>query len=237
MRYEEEDNTVMRSSQSDDRGFVLVVLMVILGMTALWMTAALPTWAHNARREKEAELVFRGEQYVRALVLYERKFGPGSAPQDLKALYDAKVLRQQWKDPISGEDFLPLYRSGVPAGPGAATPPAGQQPSGPGQGGALIGVQSKSTDTSILVYKGATHYNEWQFIKTATPPQNGQRGGANGQRPGGPGGPGRPGGPGGPGGRNGGPVGIGPGRGVDGGGIGRPGGAGPGGGRGRGGAY
>jgi hypothetical protein len=201
-------------------------------MTALWMAAALPTWAHNARREKEAELVFRGEQYVRALVLYERKFGPGSAPQDLKALYDAKVLRHQWKDPITGEDFLPLYRSGVPAGPGAGNPPSGQQqPSGPGQGGALIGVQSKSTDTSILAYKGATHYNEWQFIKTATQPQNGQRGGGpNGQRPGGPGGPG---------GRNGGPVGIGPGRGVDGGGTGRPGGPGraggaPTGGRGRG---
>jgi hypothetical protein len=211
MRDAEEDNTSMRSSQSDADGFALVVLMVILGMTAVWMTVSLPAWRHNAIREKEAELAFRGQQYVRALRLYQRRFGPGATPQSLDVLYDNKLLRKKYKDPITGDDFLPLYRSGTPQGPGQQQPAGGtQQPTGPGQGGALVGVQSKSTETSIMVYNGATHYNEWQFIMTAQQPQQGGPGGPGGPgRPGGPSGPGRPGGPGGPGG----PTGFGPGRG------------------------
>lgn len=179
----------MRSSQSDSGGFALVVLIVIMGITAVWMTASLPAWKHNATREKEAELLFRGQQYVRAIRLYQRKFGQGAAVQSFDQLYDAKMLRKKYKDPITNDDFLPVYRSGMPQGP-AQQPPTGgaQQPTGPGQGGALMGVRSKSTATSILIYNGATHYNEWPFISTGPAPQNGA--------PGGPGGPGRPGGPG-----------------------------------------
>ncbi|TAK12048.1 MAG: hypothetical protein EPO35_11730 [Acidobacteria bacterium] len=185
--------------------------MVILAMAAVWMTASLPAWKHNATREKEAELVFRGQQYVRALNLYQRKFGPGASPQSFDVLYDNKLLRKKYKDPITNDDFLPLYRSGTPQGPGQQQPAGGaQQPTGPGQGGALMGVQSKSTAASIMVYNGATHYNEWQFIMVAQQPQQGgpQRGGPGGgpagggpQRGlgpagGGPGGPVRGGGPG-----------------------------------------
>ena len=203
----------MQSSQSDSGGFALVVLIVIMGMTAVWMTASLPAWKHNATREKEAELVFRGQQYVRALNLYQRKMGPGASPQSFDQLYDAKLLRKKYKDPITNDDFLPLYRSGAPQGPGQQAPAGGQQqPTGPGQGAALRGVQSKSTATSILVYNGATHYNEWQFITTAQQPQQG----GPGRGPAGPGGPQR-GGPGGP-------AGVGPGGGpVRGGGPGGPG--------------
>ena len=205
MRVGEEDNTSMRSSQSDSGGFALAVLMVIMGMAAIWMAASLPAWKHNATREKEAELVFRGQQYARALSLYQRKMGPGSTAQNFDQLYDAKFLRKKYKDPITNDDFLPLYRSGTPQG---GQQPGQQQPTGPGQGGALMGVQSKSTASSIMVYNGATHYNEWQFIMSA--PQQGPNG-----RPGAPGGgpngtPVRGGGP------NGGPNG-GPGRGPGGG--------------------
>ena len=208
----------MRSSQSDSGGFALVVLMVIMGMAAIWMAASLPTWKHNATREKEAELVFRGQQYVRALNMYERKMGPGAAPQNFDQLYEQKFLRKKYKDPITNDDFLPLYTGGTPQAPGQQTPGGPQGASAPGQGAALRGVQSKSTASSIMVYNGATHYNEWTFVKTAQQPQNGPGRGPQGG-PGGPGG--RPGGPGsqtfGPGGVNrgggpGGPAG-GPGRG------------------------
>lgn len=208
----------MRSSQSDASGFALVVLMVILGMIAVWMTASLPAWKHNATREKEAELVFRGQQYVRALNLYQKKFGPGSAPQSLDVLYDNKLLRKKYKDPITNDDFLPLYRGNTAQGPGGQSGGGNPQPTGPGQGSALMGVQSKSTAASILVYNGATHYNEWQFITTAQQPQQG----GPGRGPGGPGGPARGGGPGGP------VRGGGPGRGQDGLGPGRGGPGGPG---------
>ena len=39
---------------------------------------------------------------------------------------------------------------------------AGRRPAG-----GIIGVTSKSTDTSIRLYKGRSHYNEWAFVYTA----------------------------------------------------------------------
>lgn len=127
-----EDNTFMRSSQSDASGFVMVVLLVCMGVVAVWMTSALPAWKQQATREKEAELAFRGQQYVRALGLYQRKNGPGSRPSSIDALVDGKFLRKKYKDPITGEDFLPMFTSSAPTAPGQPVP--GQQTT-PGRGG------------------------------------------------------------------------------------------------------
>jgi type II secretory pathway pseudopilin PulG len=71
-----------------------------------------------------------------------------------------------------------------------------------GPRGAMIGVRSKSTDTSIRTYNGATHYNEWQFL--FMPGMTGPGRGRPGMR-GGPGGQGLPGMPGGRGGQDSGP--------------------------------
>ena len=38
---------------------------------AILMTAAMPVWKHMAQREKEEELVFRGEQYAHAIGLFK----------------------------------------------------------------------------------------------------------------------------------------------------------------------
>lgn len=202
----------MRPSQSEAQGFVMAALLIVMAVAAVWMAAALPTWKQRSVREKEAELVFRGQQYQRALRLYNQKF-PGASPQNLDVLVENKVLRKKYTDPITGEDFLPLYggtQVGIPAGGGLAQPgiaPSGGTtaippqpgarpggagtPQGPGQGGALIGVYSRSTAASIIIYNGATHYNEWQFTFSAPSPRQG----------------GPAGGPGGPGGRAGGPAG------------------------------
>ena len=58
-----------------------------------------------------------------------------------------------------------------------------------GPRGGVLGVRSKSTETSIRVFEGATHYNEWRFLFVARATVPGQRGGQ-----GGPGGGGMPGG-------------------------------------------
>ena len=88
-------------------------------------------------------------------------------------------------------------------------------------GGGILGVASKSKEASIRIYKGRSHYNEWNFIyaNASSAPGGGQgapmpggRGGnpmPGGRGPGGrgegrgfpgrgvmPGGPGGPGGPG-----------------------------------------
>ena len=44
----------------------MAALLVSLAVMAVLMSVAMPVWRHEAQREKEAELVFRGQQYVRA---------------------------------------------------------------------------------------------------------------------------------------------------------------------------
>jgi type II secretory pathway pseudopilin PulG len=201
---------------SDDGGYAMAALLIGLSVMAILLTVAMPVWKQAATREKEAELVFRGEQYKRAIDLFQRRSGPGTMPPSLDLLIDQKFLRKKYKDPITGQDFdlispntpaagapNPQGRGGPPVSRGTTTPAASQQSAGrAGQQGGTIGVQggivgvvSKSKAQSIRLYNGRNHYNEWQFVFVARQQAPGQGGGGAGGR-GGPGGPGRPGGPG-----------------------------------------
>ena len=204
----------------------MAALLVSLAVMSVLMSALLPAWRHQAQREKEAELVFRGEQYVRAIRLWERKMGPGSRPPNFDILVQQKYLRKKYKDPMTEDgEFQPLYvgtNLPAPGGPGARGPGAGgrgpssptpagragmpqapqqpQQPSGVGglTGGGILGVASKSKESSILIYRGRSHYNEWTFVYANA---SSAPGGAGSQMPGGRGGTPFPGGRGLPGGR------------------------------------
>ena len=218
-----------RARSGSERGYAMAALLVMVAVLTVLMSAAMPVWRHEAQREKEEELVFRGQQYVRAIRLYQAK--TRALPPNIDALVQGHYLRKKYKDPITNDDFVPIGASaaggpgmmGQPGQPGRGNPPGrsnqpGQStpsqqnpagnplgnPLGPESGGntagGIIGVVSKSTAESIRVYQGRTHYNEWPFVFVSTQP--GGPGGMPGGRgvPGGPGGRGRPGGPG-PGGR------------------------------------
>ena len=218
--------------QDGQRGYAMAALLVSMAVMAVLMSVALPVWRHQAQREKEAELAFRGEQWVRGIQQYQRKNGPGVFPPSLDVLVQQRMVRKKFKDPISGEDFVPVYagqqpQQGNPQGQGGrgqgqrgAQPPTGTPAGQRGVGaGGIIGVRSKSTDTSIRVYKGATRYDQWQFIGMniggpGGPGRGAPGGGGRGPMPGmGGQGPGRGRGPGGPGGPRGRGPGMGPGRG------------------------
>ncbi len=242
----------LEGGQGNQRGYAMAALLVGIGVMMLLMTVAMPVWRTQAQREKEAELVFRGEQIARGINLYTRKMGGGNFPPNIDVLVQGRFLRKKYKDPMteSGEWDLILAGGGVP---GQGGPPQQQQPgrgrSGPSSGlsappsrtpptptgmgstqpqspfsgqpqspfsgqpraplaggqagGGLMGVRSKSRQSSFRLYKGSgTHYNEWQFLFSSVS-----------NRPGLPGGQGAPGRPGGPGQRGVGPgTGPGPGR-------------------------
>jgi type II secretory pathway pseudopilin PulG len=206
------------AGQGDQRGYAMAALLVAVAVMAVLMSVALPAWRHEAQREKEAELVFRGEQWVRAIQQYQRRHGPGVFPPSLDVLVQERFARKKWKDPITGEDFVP-WMMGQQAAPGQGgrqggppqPPTFGGQPVG---GGGVMGVRSRSTATSIREYKGATRYDQWQFLAGNI---GGPPGGPGAEMPGGPGrgGPGMGGpGRGGPAGGMGGPGRGGPGRGT-----------------------
>jgi type II secretory pathway pseudopilin PulG len=197
--------------QGNQRGYAMAALLVSIGVMTLMMSVLMPVWRHQAQREKEAELVFRGEQYARAINLYTRKMGGANYPPTLDILVQQRFLRKKYKDPMTKDgEFEVITAAGSQQGragqqPGGRrgnapstglsqppqTPSAISTPNRPGapsaQGpGGILGVRSKSTEASIRIYRGGTHYNEWQFLFANVS-----------NRPGMPSGQGAPGGPGG----------------------------------------
>jgi type II secretory pathway pseudopilin PulG len=201
------------------RGYAMVALLVALSVMAVLLSAALPVFQTAARRERETELVFRGQQYARAVGLFQRK-NANALPPDLDVLLDQKYLRKKYKDPITGGDFQllgpgspelaevlnsapqPAGQPGTRGRGGSVVAPLTQQGQGQQQGrgfqssaftagqapGGIIGVVSKSQQTSLRIYNGREKYSEWVFIPTQMSTAAGAPG-DGAQAPGGRGGP------------------------------------------------
>jgi type II secretory pathway pseudopilin PulG len=182
-----------------DLGYAMAALLVGMAILAIFLAAAMPVWRIVAKREREEELVFRGQQYARAVGLFQRKF-PGAYPPSIDFLIEQRFLRKKYKDPMTADgEFQILFqggRAGV-VGQGGAAGRAGSGGGFPGQqtgggislsgtfndrdvsalaaasgragGRGMVGVVSKSTDSSLRVYNGRTVYNEWQFIYIPAP--------------------------------------------------------------------
>ncbi len=182
--------------QGRERGYAMAALLVSLAVMSVLMSELLPAWRQQSQREKEAELAFRGEQYARAIYLYQAKFR--SAPPSIDVLVNQRFLRKKYKDPMTKDGEFQLLYVGSNAQPGmpqtgqagsVGTQPGSPSPFG-GRGGAvgggptggtigggiggqpiaaggIMGVLSKNKDASIRIYRGATHYNEWRFFYNA----------------------------------------------------------------------
>jgi type II secretory pathway pseudopilin PulG len=89
-----------------DSGFSLAALIFFAAAASILAAAAVPAYQMQAKREREKELIFRGEEYTRAIQKYQRKFGvyPASIDQ-LVQTNGIRFLRHQYKDPITGKDF------------------------------------------------------------------------------------------------------------------------------------
>jgi type II secretory pathway pseudopilin PulG len=169
----------------------MVALLVAMSVMAILMGAALPAYHTMARREKETELIFRGEQYARAIGMWQQKFANQPAPS-VDVLVEQRFLRKKYKDPITNDDFQPLGAgSGLPGqtqqGSASQTPTGarGAASGSAAQGtrvtsvtaiagsgasavvGGIVGVTSKSTDKSLRLYNGRDTYNQWVFMPVA----------------------------------------------------------------------
>jgi type II secretory pathway pseudopilin PulG len=201
----------------------MAALLVSLAVMSVLMTVALPVWRNQAQREKEAELIFRGEQYARAVALYRVKNG-NNFPPSVDVLVQGKFLRKKYLDPVTQKDFDIIVAGAQPTNPqtGPAGPGRGGTPTGPGRGtvtpppspttpsatqqltaAGIMGVHSKSQETSIKIYKGQNRYDLWTFVFTAVNRPGGNTPSGEGATAPGGRGPAVPGGPGGrgPGGR------------------------------------
>jgi len=161
-----------QETRASDAGFAMAALLVAMAVMAVVMSVLLPVWHTLSVREKEEELIFRGQQYDRAVQLFRKKnAAPG--PPNVDALIQGRFLRKKFKDPITNDDFdFVGVNAGQPNAPGVQAPnmPGAPQQTSPGvqqppRGfGQLIGsVRSKSKAHSFREPDGATTYDKWQF--------------------------------------------------------------------------
>jgi type II secretory pathway pseudopilin PulG len=89
-----------------DAGFSLAALIFLATAASILAAAAYPAYQMQAKRELEEELIFRGEEYTRAIQKYQRKFGvyPTSLDQ-LVETNGLRFVRRAYKDPITDKDF------------------------------------------------------------------------------------------------------------------------------------
>ncbi len=148
-------------------GFTYIMALFAVVILGIMLSAAAQSWKTIQAREKEQELLFRGMQYKDAITMWYKK-SPTSTGQavafplnDLKDLLKdprttgsstTRYIRELYKDPITGEDWVPIK--------GGTT-------------GGIIGVASSSDKEPIKKsdfpaglesFEGKKKYSEWQFV-------------------------------------------------------------------------
>ena len=150
----------MRARPAANAGFTYVWLLLAVAFMAAGLAAIAEVATTALRRDKEAELLFVGDQFARAIALY-RASSPGAQqyPQRLEDLLaDKRVpnvrrhLRRIYPDPMTGSAEWGVVR---------------------GPGGGITAVYSRSTARPLKTanfpkgyeaFASAESYAEWRFV-------------------------------------------------------------------------
>jgi len=162
-----------------ESGYSLVALLAAVAIMMIMLAAAVPSWRYVMKNDAEEELIARGGEIADAVARYQKRNG-SALPASLEVLVKGKFLRHPYKDPMTKHGRWRFIRPGegiglVPPGvPGiggspttttttTTTRPSAFSPPGTVMGG-FQGVASTSTEKSLRIFNGKTHYNEWLFL-------------------------------------------------------------------------
>lgn len=144
--------------RNGERGFGYLLTLFALAALGFLLAGAGQVWHTAAQREKEAELLFVGNQFRQALASYHERT-PGAAkqyPEKLEDLLEDKRfpaprrhLRKLYRDPMTGSAEWGLVKSG----------------------GRIVGVHSLSAGKPVRTnfsglyapFAGAERYDQWVF--------------------------------------------------------------------------
>ena len=132
---------------NSQRGYILMVLMIIVITTLIALTAVAPAIATQIKRDREEELMHRGTQYARAIKRYYKKFGRYPMRiEELENTNNIRFLRKRYKDPITGSDEWRI----IHVGEAKIIPKTFGGISTPGNGANLGGTQPSAFGGSSL---------------------------------------------------------------------------------------
>jgi type II secretory pathway pseudopilin PulG len=143
-------------------GFTFVWVLLLIAVLGAGAAAGAKLWTTSARREKEAELLFVGDQYRRAIQSYYDRT-PGSVKQLPPSLGDllrdprfpdpVRHLRRLYPDPITGKPDWGLVKMGD--GIAAVHSLSRERP-----------FKRGGFAAQYLAFAGATRYSDWVFGAT-----------------------------------------------------------------------
>lgn len=135
------------------RGYTMALLLGLCVVMGILLMKGTPNMIKMQQRELEQELIFRGMEYRTALIRYRQK--TGSFPLNLEDLTKVRprIIRRLWKDPITNDDFEPVYAVQVGA-------------TGSKTGLPISGVRSKSTKDSVMKWNNKELHSDWIFSGT-----------------------------------------------------------------------
>ncbi len=154
----------IRCQTPNSRGFTYLAVLIAVAVMGAALAAGAAVYSQRAQREKEAELLFVGNQYRAAIRSYYER-SPGGAkryPQKLEDMLEdrrypalMRHLRRLYPDPITGKPMQPV-----------------EAPSG-----GIMGVASPSEEAPLKTrnfrprdeaFTDAKTYSAWKF--TYSPP-------------------------------------------------------------------
>ncbi|MEN8222980.1 MAG: hypothetical protein ABFR36_06935 [Acidobacteriota bacterium] len=147
---------------SGKSGYALLTAIIAINIFAIFSLMASSMWQREIGRENERELIFRGNQYVKAITGFRKKH-PNTFPKDIDILEKEKFIRKLYKDPVSetGEwNFVIKSRNANNKTLIIITPDLLPKYS---KSYSFIGVASGSINESYMEYRGKNRYDEWAF--------------------------------------------------------------------------
>jgi len=145
------------------RGYTYIGLLILIAVIGIVLATAGVVWRTELQREREAELLFVGQQYAAAIAQFYERTPTGQRPrfparleellQDPRWPTTTRHLRRLYVDPFTNQANWGLV---------------------PSPEGGILGVYSQSTGTPLRrvhfppqyqeAFEAATTYADWRFV-------------------------------------------------------------------------
>ena len=155
----------MRTGRLAQAGFTYLGLLILLVLMGVALAQAGTLWSQTRQREREADLLFYGDQFRQAIAAYYQAQTPNAYPKTLDDLledprvpYTRRFLPQIYPDPMTGKRDWVLIK---------------------GPDNTIIGLYSPAPGTPIkqgnfphanAAFADADSYAEWRFEVAANAP-------------------------------------------------------------------
>jgi type II secretory pathway pseudopilin PulG len=141
------------ASRRSESGYMLLVLMLAVAVLTITMSEVARNYRRAVQRDKEVEMIHRGEQYARAIQkFYKKNHTYPLTLEQLENTNNIRYLRKRYKDPMSPDgEWKIAHQADIATlkGVGNLTPPPVAGAGGAAAGAAAAAAQATTT-TNII---------------------------------------------------------------------------------------